>query len=153
MSWMISSRYLRCHNLRHASVDGERDHTRETQAVSCQWVGAAVMKRKARAHLKIFEFVKIQCLANDGMWWIASHYFSDSFECSLYVLFNRKEELSGSCLISSELANSYAVNPHEKHISRGLSVSKYLSSGWCYTQYSLCDGVSWYMRHRDLKAV
>ena len=69
------------------------------------------------------------------------------------VIFNRKEELSGSCLISSELANSYAVNPHEKHISRGLSVSKYLSSGWCYTQYSLCDGVSWYMRHRDLKAV
>lgn len=36
MCWMISSRYLRCHNLRHASVDGERDHTRETQAVSCQ---------------------------------------------------------------------------------------------------------------------
>lgn len=62
------------------------------------------------------------------MWWIASHYFSDSFECSLYVIFNCKEELSGSCLISSELANSYAVNPHEKHISRGLSVSKYLSS-------------------------
>lgn len=43
---------------------------------------------------------------------------SDSFECSLYVIFNRKEELSESCLISSELANSYAVNPHEKHITR-----------------------------------
>lgn len=51
------------------------------------------------------EFLKIQHLANDGILWIASQYFSDSFECSLYVISIRQEEASGSWLISTALAS------------------------------------------------